>query len=110
MIRNAVALAVVISGTMGAQWIHYPTAGIPRTADGKPNLSGPAPRSSDGHPDLTGIWDIEHNRPCPPGGCDDMLIGQEFINIGWSLKDGLPYQPWAAELKKKRAAVNATED
>lgn len=39
-----------------AQWLHHPTRGIPRTADGKPNLSAPTPRSADGKPDLTGLW------------------------------------------------------
>ena len=29
-----------------AQWVHYPTPGIPRTPDGKPNLSAPAPRTA----------------------------------------------------------------
>lgn len=42
-----------------AQWINYPTPGIPRTASGKPNLTAPAPRTSDGKPDLSGIWQIE---------------------------------------------------
>jgi len=46
-----------------AQWVHYPTAGIPRTKDGKPNLSAPVPRTHDGKPDLSGIWDVLHNRP-----------------------------------------------
>lgn len=39
-----------------AQWIHYPTLGIPRTQDGKPDLSAPPPRGSDGRPDLAGVW------------------------------------------------------
>ena len=39
-----------------AQWLHYPTAGIPRTADGKPNLAAPAPKAPDGKPDLSGLW------------------------------------------------------
>ena len=39
-----------------AQWLTYRTPGIPRTADGKPNLTAPAPRGHDGHPDLTGLW------------------------------------------------------
>ena len=29
---------------MTGQWLNYPTPGIPRTADGKPNLSAPAPK------------------------------------------------------------------
>jgi hypothetical protein len=32
-----------------AQWLNYPTPGIPRTADGKPNLSAPAPHIADGN-------------------------------------------------------------
>ena len=44
-----------------AQWLDRPTPGIPRTPDGKPNLTAPAPRGPDGKPDLTGIW----NGPVP---------------------------------------------
>ena len=40
----------------GAQWLDRPWPGIPRTADGKPNLTAPAPRGPDGKPDLTGVW------------------------------------------------------
>jgi len=98
------------SATVSAQWLKYPTAAVPRKADGKPNLGAPAPRTADGKPDLSGIWDIEHNRPCPPSGCFDMEVGQEFVNIGWSLKGGLPYQPWAAEAKKKRSEENGKDD
>jgi hypothetical protein len=39
-----------------AQWLKYPTAGIPRNIDGKPNLTAPAPKLPDGTPDLRGIW------------------------------------------------------
>jgi hypothetical protein len=42
-----------------AQWVTYPTPGIPRTADGKPNLSAPAPRMPDGKPDFSGLWQVE---------------------------------------------------
>ena len=49
---------VLIVGTIpaGAQWLDRPTPGIPRTPDGKPNLTAPAPRGPDGKPDLTGVW------------------------------------------------------
>src|SRR5271169_5015185 len=44
-----------------AQWLDLPTPGIPRTADGKPNLKAPAPLMPDGKPDLSGIWGPEVN-------------------------------------------------
>jgi hypothetical protein len=47
--------------TVCAQWLNLPTPGIPRTADGKPNLSAPAPRTADGKPDLSGMWRPEVN-------------------------------------------------
>ena len=41
---------------VAAQWLTLPTPGIPRTADGKPDLTAPAPRTADGRPELTGLW------------------------------------------------------
>ena len=52
----AAALASVLSAPVAAQWLNYPTPGIPRLPDGKPNLLAPAPRTADGKPDLSGIW------------------------------------------------------
>ena len=48
--------AVALSAPVSAQWLDQPTAGLPRTPDGKPNLSAPAPRTPDGKPDLSGLW------------------------------------------------------
>jgi hypothetical protein len=48
--------AVALSAPVSAQWLNQPTAGLPRTPDGKPNLSAPAPRTPDGKPDLSGLW------------------------------------------------------
>lgn len=93
-----------------SQWLDYPSKGVPRSADGKPNLTAPAPRTADGKPDLSGMWGWETARPCPPRGCGDNQIGREFINIAYHLKDGPPYQPWAAELVKKRKADLAKDD
>ena len=106
----ALAAVAVQSPSLDAQWLNYPTAGVPRTSTGAPNLDAPAPRTNDGKPDLSGVWDVEHNRPCPPEGCADMPVGHEFINIGWSLNGRLPYLPWAAAITKKRTEDLRTED
>jgi hypothetical protein len=119
--RAAVAVIVcAISSPLAAQWLNYRTPGIPRLPDGKPNLTAPTPRTSDGKPDLSGIWGL----PCPvgtnaAGGFDglptvycstEVAISPEFANIGQSIKDGLPYQPWAAELVKKTREANRPND
>jgi hypothetical protein len=105
------AAALTMTATLHAQWLHYPTRGVPRTADGKPNLAAPAPRMPDGKPDLSGIWQLEPDASCPELGCQtDYPVGSEFRNIGAKLKGGLPYQPWAAALVKERTAQLGKDD
>src|SRR5579862_1798296 len=72
--------------SLQAQWLHYPTPGIPRTPDGKPNLSAPAPRTADGKPDLSGMW---RGKPATAGETDKAM-------------HSVKAQPWAQELSKKR--------
>ena len=58
-LSGAVVVAVfasLLSATAAAQWTSYPTPGIPRLPDGKPNLLAPVPRTTDGKPDLSGVW------------------------------------------------------
>ena len=62
MERIAIAAALcLLPVPLCAQWFNLPTAGIPRTADGKPNLTAPAPRTPDGKPDVSGTWQPEVN-------------------------------------------------
>jgi len=49
-------IALSLSAALDAQWLKYPTPGIPRLPDGRANLSAPAPRTPDGKPDLSGLW------------------------------------------------------
>jgi hypothetical protein len=51
-----VIIAIAWLGASGsAQWLGEPTRGIPRTADGKPNLGGAGARGGGGHPALLGL-------------------------------------------------------
>ena len=52
----AVLLVVLLPTTVAAQWTDFPTPGLPRLPDGKPNLFAPVPRTADGKPDLSGVW------------------------------------------------------
>jgi hypothetical protein len=62
MQRIAIAAALwLIPVSLGAQWLDLRTPGIPRTADGKPNLTAPAPRTAAGKPDFSGLWQPEVN-------------------------------------------------
>ena len=79
-----------------AQWQGYPTPGMPRTPDGKPNLSARAPRTADGKPDLSGIWMAPRIR----------------VNVADGLKpgDAVPFQPWAKALFEERRGNNSKDD
>src|SRR5215472_10160416 len=60
------ACLLMAAAPLAAQWLNYPTLGIPRTLNGKPNLTAPVPRTADGRPDLSGIW--EGDQPPPFAG------------------------------------------
>ena len=91
-----------------AQWVNYPTAGIPRTKDGKPDVTAAAPRTAQGKPDFSGLWNAANPLPCDGINrvCTDLAISQQFLNIGAELKDGLPYQEWVRERIRKKTAAD----
>ena len=123
------ALAIgALSIPLAAQWPRYPEPGVPRTADGKVDVTAPAPKFFDGHPDLSGVWEnpgwsegaaaggsvsgtggapgtrsAENRRPPAPSIA-------AFFDLGSMVQGGLPYQPWARELRNKRFADGAKDN
>jgi hypothetical protein len=81
------AIVSMLSPPLSAQWLNHRTPGIPRTSDGKPNLTAPAPRTAGGKPDLSGLW---------------QRISPKYArNVAADLKPG-EVQPWAEALFQHR--------
>ncbi len=106
-----------------AQWLKNPSPGVPRTADGKVNMTAPAPRMANGKPDLSGLWmTAEPNRGAgrgtqppanavdAPGNQANITASRQMSNIGVDLPGGLPYQPWLIPIVKERTANEALDD
>ena len=115
---GAIASMLAMAPALLAQWPAHQAPGVPRLANGQPDMNAPTPRTPDGKPDLSGNWvrfqgDAGRGRgatatppPAPPG----TPPVATFFNVGAGFPDGLPFQPWAAELRKTRDSTNSKDN
>jgi hypothetical protein len=89
-------LLFVLVAPCSAQWVNYKPRGVPRTADGKPDLNAPTPKMTDGKPDLSGLW--LGPRPYQTNLTKDLKPGE------------LAMLPWAEALFKQRRANESKDD
>ena len=97
---------LAVTMTAEAQWPNWPTPDVPRTADGEVDMDGPVPRTAEGHPDLSGLWRGAggFGRSSAPGDGPPLA---NFRDIGANFEGGLPFQPWARELRDEREAAGS---
>ncbi|HEY6343968.1 MAG TPA: hypothetical protein VIY49_20935 [Bryobacteraceae bacterium] len=110
LVKRWIVIGAFAVQTLPAQWLNYPTPGVPRKADGSPDLAAPAPQGADGKPDLSAIW-----APGRRGPLDESLAGQAnatgpFWDLGSVVPGGLPYLPWAREIRDKRTADHSKDN
>ena len=169
-VRAALPCLVALAWTAGAsaQWEPITDPKLPRGADGKVLMDSPAPKTADGKPDLSGLWMRTNSGPprnggggggggASPGGGGAAGGGSPggggragggggggggaggagpgngggvslepaqapvpfdpngppiaaFFEAGQNIEGGLPYTPWAKELRDKRFAARAKDN
>ena len=110
-IQAVVVVVIMFAGQASAQWAKHADKSMPRTPNGKPNLSAPAPKGSDGKVDLSGVWLPDVDPDGSPQGVEHMVFPKHFVNITADMKpQEVPIQPWARDLLNQRLQNDGKDD
>jgi hypothetical protein len=118
LFAGVAAAVLALTIPVSAQWARHTPPGTPKNAEGKPDLTAPTPRTADGKPDLSGVW-VNGGQGAagrraggapPPPADPTAPPTPTFFNAGQNVPGGLPFQEWAAELRKQRTATNAKDN
>src|SRR6516162_6957355 len=104
---GALLASLLLVAGASSQWLKYPSPGLPRLADGKPDLAAKAPRLPDGKPDLSGIWAVE----CGVYGRDSCFTKSLFFDVAQGLEpEDVQMTPWAAAIQAQRESRDHVDD
>ena len=95
--------AIYFAAPVEAQWLKNTSPDVPRTKDGRVDLSAPAPKTASGGIDLSGIWQAEVDPQGVAGGVENEPAPRYFVDITQDLKpEQVTLRPEAAKTFQER--------